>query len=357
MREWCVQSLGKLCLIPPKHIEQRRYWDQQRDTIRVLGGVGPRQLPPLRRQPVLPRIVHVHVDQGHEETAEWSRPLGIHAEDALRHGEAGCPLDEGYLETRGLSRCLKVLVVSGKDELLSRISANVGAPFLDSVAREDIGGIICPNLSAYHHVEHRVWLFNRAIVQNFMAALLERGLPGIFHTYLEDAEPHQRWLIEYLRLNPTQRFLATCFDRGAANNQPFVRRRLRLLAVVQEAIGRPLSVVLSNVMTRLWVVQDASEFFPGRVHLLAPTLFQKSVHGELLVRTGPRRMKWRRRAMAVPRGNELFRRNAAVLASVLEEVVPGFFANSRPRPRRQGASFGGTCTDGNRGVVRLRGSV
>lgn len=324
-RKWCVPTLGTMCVIPREPQAQERCWEEQRRDIAIVGSVDPRQLPPVHRQPQLPRITHVHVNQGPQPRASWSQPLGVYAKDAFSHTPEGCQLSAQYLNSRGLRNCPKTVVITGRDRFLARVCANARGPFLDSLSRPDVTSIMCPTLSAYDYAEPRVWIMNRAIVQNFMQALLERGLPGVLHTYLQDTEPDQRWLIEYLQLNPTQHFLATSFDRGMANSASKTRLALKLLREVQDAVGRPLHIVLGVLMTRVHAIKEACKLFPSRVHIIGQTVFMNSVKGSLLLHTQAGRLKWQPRAMAFPRGKVLFARNAALLAQVMRERVPGFF--------------------------------
>ena len=82
-----------------------------------------------------------------------------------------------------------------------------------------------------------------------MGFALRHGLPAIFHTYLENSPVHQDWLVEYLKLNPSQHFIATGFDRNAANNRKFARLRIRLLESVERRAGRPLHIVFHTLLT------------------------------------------------------------------------------------------------------------
>ena len=118
-----------------------------------------------------------------------------------------------YLGGRGLVGLPNVLVVSAKDGWLNRFCQTLDGSFAPSVKELGFSALIGPNLSAYRHTEHRVWLDNRAVCQQFMQQLpLEHGLPAIFHTYLERSAIHQDWLVEYLRLNRSQDHVATGFD-------------------------------------------------------------------------------------------------------------------------------------------------
>jgi hypothetical protein len=322
---WCTRSLGGICSVPSDPDENVRFWEEQGRIVGRLGGVGPRALPPAVNLPELPPIVHVHVNQGPEAPTSWPWPIGVYAKDVIRLGIAGRPPSVRYLRGRGLENARKALIISGTDPWLARFCRGLGPPFFEGVARSDFDAVICPNLSAYHHAEHRVGLDNRAIVQLFMGACLSRGLPAVFHSYLEDAPEHPRWLVEYFRLNPTQQFIATGFDRGGANRREFVRRRLAILGRAQQSLGRPLTVVLSNILTRIWAVREASEIFPGRVHLLGQSVFLRAVKGSVLTyRAGA--LRWREDAREHPRGVELFLRNARVLHEAIADQAPSFYA-------------------------------
>ena len=210
---------------------------------------------------------------------------------------------------------------------LQRFLVNLGEGFFASIKSTKFIAVICPSLSAYHHTEHRVWLVNRALIQNFEEQLLKRGLPGIFFTYLEDSPEHQDWLNQYLLQNPTQEYIATGFDRGAANSAGFFQRRLRILAEAEQAAGRPLRVVLCSLMTSLPRIQFASDLFPGRIHLVASTVFQHSIHGQRLnkITTG---LEWVG-PNSEPRGWPLFEKNAQTLEEIVLEQVPNFYVGQR----------------------------
>lgn len=329
--QWCAKALGGICLVPTDPGEKARFWDEQDRIVGRLGGVAPRALPPLVAQPDLPPIVHVHVKQGPEPPTPWPWPIGVYAKDAIRLGAPGRPPNERYLRDRGLDAARKVLVISGTDPWLAGFCRGLGPPFFVAVAQSNFGAVICPNLSAYHHAEHRVWLDNRAIAQNFMEACLVRGLPAVFHTYLEDAPEHGRWLVRYLELNPTQGIVATGFDRGGGNDPAFVRRRLEILAEVEQSLGRGLRVVLSNMLTRLWAIREASALFPGRVHLLGQSAFLRAVKGSLLTyQSGV--LRWREDAREYSRGTQLFLRNARVLQEAIADRAPSFYEGREVRP-------------------------
>lgn len=87
----------------PKDPDARiRYWLAQSETMRLIGGTGPKRL----KEPItpidLPRIIHVHVDQGLECDQIWPMPLGIYAKNAVLLGRAGCPISLDYLNNRNL---------------------------------------------------------------------------------------------------------------------------------------------------------------------------------------------------------------------------------------------------------------
>ena len=334
---WCAKALGGICLVPTDPGEMARFWDEQDRIVGRLGGVAPRALRPLIAQPDLPPIVHVHVKQGPEPPTTWPWPIGVYAKDVVRLGEEGRPPNDRYLQDRGLDAARKVLVISGTDPWLAKFCRGLGPPFFAGVARSNFGAVISPNLSAYHHAEHRVWLDNRAIVQRFMETCLELGLPAVLHTYLEDSPEHDRWLVEYFLQNPTQRCVATGFDRGGANSREFVSRRLAILGRIQQSLGRPLTVVLSNILTRLWAVKEASDIFPGRVHLLGQSVFLRAVKGSVLTYQAGA-LKWREDAREHPRGGELFLRNAGVLQEAIASLIPKFYEG------REGSMFGTTRT-------------
>ena len=321
---WCAKTLGGTCLVPTDPGESARFWEEQGRIVGRVGGVGPRALPPVAAQPDLPALVHVHVKQGPEPATPWPWPIGVYAKDAILLGAAGRPVNARYLRDRGLDGVPKVLVISGTDPWLAAFCRGVGPQFFDGLASWNFAAVICPNLSAYHHAEHRVGLDNRAIVRRFLECCLERGVPAAFHTYLEDAPEHARWLVRHLELNPTQRVVATGFDRGGANDPAFVARRLEILAGVEQAIGRPLRVVLANVLGRLSAIRAAHRLFPGRVHLVGQSVFLRSVKGSELVRSGGW-VAWRPDAREFARGVGLFLKNAEVLRGAIAEQVPGFF--------------------------------
>ncbi|MCP4550232.1 MAG: hypothetical protein GY835_27540 [bacterium] len=218
----------------------------------------------------------------------------------------------------------KILVISGRDDWIIRFVNSVNEPFFDSLRGLGFLAVICSNFSAYRHVEHKVWLDNRAAIRNFLQSLLEREIPGVFFSYLEDSPLHLEWLVRHFELNPSQDLVATGFDRGGANDINTVRRRLDILSEVQEKIGRPLRVVLANIVTRLPAIRMAAERFPGRVHLLGQSVVLRSVKGSLLECSSHPQLKWRETAFEYKRGFELFEHNARILEEAVSEV-PGFF--------------------------------
>jgi hypothetical protein len=258
--------------------------------------------------------------------------VGVYSKRAVSIGQSGCPVNERYLRSRGIWAIPKVLVIGGKDRWLRGFSRGVGDEFFSGLTSANISAIVCPNYSAYRHVEHWVWLDNRAIGQRFMGLLLERGLPGIFHTYLEDSRVHIDWLVEYLRQNPSQHFIATGFDRGGANGPKFVSRRLDILTEVERRVGRPLHVVLSNLLTRLCWVNDLAAKFPGRVHLVGQSVFLRSVQGSELYLSANGHLNWRERAEGYERGVKLFQHNADILERAIREKCPDFFFSGAVGP-------------------------
>jgi hypothetical protein len=216
-------------------------------------------------------------------------------------------------------------MISGKDGWLRKFYRDLGAEFFASLRRVDFQAIICPNLSAYHHAEHRTWLDNRTLIQLFMERLLESGLPGVFFSYLEDAPVHNLWLTEYLRLNPTQQFLATGFDRKARGS--FLEKRMTLLAQVEQDVGRPLRIILNCIVSRIKEIRVASKLFPGRVHLMGESVFQKSFRGKVLTVGEKGHINWSNGDNRSLPGAELFRHNARALEEALALEAPDFFGS------------------------------
>ena len=166
---------------------------------------------------------------------------------------------------------------------------------------------------------------NRALCQQFMGFALRHGLPAIFHTYLENSPVHQDWLVEYLKLNPSQHFIATGFDRNAANNRKFARLRIRLLESVERRAGRPLHIVFHTLLTRLNHVKLAHAAFPQRVYLLGRSVVMRSYSGSSLSFNPNGTSVWQERDMSFHRGMDLFNHNAQQLHEALAEFTPGFF--------------------------------
>jgi hypothetical protein len=324
-RDWCGQTWRQQCAIPEHPEHEGRYWALQEERVRRVGGVAPRALPPVVAPPVLPKLTHILGREGTNPDAGWGRTVGVYARNALGDIRRGCAIRGEYLRARGLLQADKVLVVSAEDDWLNRFCGKLGEPFARSVREAGFSALIGPNLSAYRHAEHRVWLDNRAVCQLFMEFSLGRGLPAVFHTYLEDSTIHQDWLVEYLRLNPTQEFVATGFDCKGANNSRFVRRRIRLLERVQDRAGRPIRIVLHNVLSRIRIARLAHQAFPGRVHLLGRSVLLRSLKGSRLEFDAAGRSSWVEASAGYAPGLELFRQNARRLDEALAEVIPGFF--------------------------------
>jgi hypothetical protein len=324
-RDWCGQTWRQQCAIPEEPEHGGRYWALQEQRVRRVGGVAPMALPPVVAPPVLPKVTHILGREGTNLDAAWGRTMGVYARNALGDLRRGCAIREDYLRARGLLDVAKVLVISAEDDWLSRFTRKLREPFARSVREMEFGAVIGPNLSAYQHAEHRVWLDNRAVCQLFMEFCLGHGLPAVFHTYLEDSAIHQDWLVEYLRFNPTQEFLATGFDCMGGNNGRFVRRRIRLLERVQARAGRPIRIVLHNVLSRVVIARLAHQAFPGRIHLLGRSVLMRSLKGSWLEFDAAGRSAWVVASAEHAPGLELFRQNARRLDDALAEVIPGFF--------------------------------
>lgn len=309
--------------MPMDAADRTRYRRLQRERVERLGGVGPRALPAVTRQPSLPRIIHVHVDQGFDHVSVGQH-LGVYGEDVLTFQD-GCRLNRAYLRSRGLDRQRKVLVFGGTDPILRRICQSADQAFFESLRMPNVTAIISPFLSDYQHGEHRVGLDNRSIAQSFMGALLRHHLPGVFFTYLDRAVEYEDWLVEYFLLNPTQQYIATGFDRGAANNLRFWRDRIAMLQAVEARLGRPLRLVLSGVLTRLPFIRAASDAFPHRLHLLGQSVFLRSVNGSRLVGGRPSTwLRWKLDDRKYIRGWPLFDLNRRTLEQAIREEVDSF---------------------------------
>ena len=118
-------------------------------------------------------------------------------------------------------------------------------------------------------------------------------------------------------------FIATGFDRNATGK--FLRRRIELLSEVQNDIGHPLSIVLNCVLTRLPAIQYASRFFPGRVHLLGQSVFQRSVKGSTLALSPRQIFTWEKHDTRFSRGTETLRHNMKVLEEAIATIAPDFY--------------------------------
>jgi hypothetical protein len=328
-RTWCGLTWRQQCTIPADPELASHYWNLQEDRVRRVEGVAPRGLPPVVLCPELPKVTHILGREGVHPGSSWDRPIGVYARNAIGDLRRGCEIQADYFRKREILGP-KVLVLSAEDDWLNRFCHDVGESFASSAREMNFAAVIGPNLSAYRHAEHRVWLDNRAVCQLFMEFLLRHRLPAIFHTYLEDSPLHQKWLVEYLRLNPTQEFIATGFDCKGGNNTRFVRRRIRLLEQVQNRAGRPLRIVLHNVVSRVRVAKLAHEVFPGRIHLVGRSVLLRSLKGSRLEFDAEGRSSWINRSSAHEPGIELFRDNAQRLDEGLAEVIPGFFDSGYP---------------------------
>ncbi|WP_169973985.1 hypothetical protein [Tautonia rosea] len=322
---WCAKSWDQLCEIPIEPGHEVCYWALQSEKVGRVGGVAPRPLPPVMTRPRLPAVTHILGREKIDLAEHWPTAVGVYARNAVGDQRLSCEIRREYLASRGILGVPKVLVVSAEDVWLNRFTQRVGTPFARSVGQLGFSALIGPNLSAYPHSEHRVWLDNRAVGQRFTEFALSNGLPAIFHTYLEDSRVHQDWLVEYLRLNPTQDCLATGFDCMGGNNRRFVRRRIRLLERVQERAGRPLRIVLHNMLTRLWAVGAAWQAFPGRIHLVGRSVLLRSLKGSSLQINRDGGLQWVAADPSSQPGMRLFRANARRLDEAILGALPDFF--------------------------------
>lgn len=323
---FCQKSAEQQCLIPETDFERELYWQSQAKRVLDLGGMEPRPLDPLHIQPRLAKVTHI-VQRGDKLDPREPRPavLGVRASDVLGPLKPGLHVQREKLAGRGLLDVEKVLVITAKDDWLDGFVGFVGRPFATSVLQLNFSAVMGPNRSGYHHNEHSVWLDNRALCQTFMGLALEHGLPAIFHTYLEDAQVHQDWLVEYLRLNPSQKFIATGFDCNGTNNERFVERRVQLLHEVEGRVGRKLHVVLHTMLTNLRLIRYAHDAFPRRIHLLGQSVVRDSFMGTSLS-FSPEGESQRTYCDPDSRpGLALFNRNATMLNEALARHVPGFF--------------------------------
>lgn len=323
--EFCQRSAKRQCIIPEKEQDVARYWTLQRERVAAAGGLAPQALPPVRLQPRLAKVTHI-IGRGPFHAQQSVTPdLGIYARNAIGPLRQGLVVRPEVLDKKGLLTLPKVLVISDRDDWLAGFFQFAGDPFAASVLEHQFTAVMGPNLSAYHQVEHWVWLDNRAMCQQFMGFALKHGLPSIFHTYLEDSPVHQDWLVEYLKLNPTQHFIATGFDRNATSNPRFARRRIKLLEAIERRAGRPLRVVFHTLMTGLKYVKLAHTAFPQRVHLLAHSVVLRSYTGSSLSFEADGTSKWLERDMNFSLGIEMFNHNARQLEVALADFIPGFF--------------------------------
>lgn len=323
---WCTQSVAQQCAVPPDPLEARRFFSELERRSRPFGGVGPRALPPVIRAPVFGPITHLHTRSRYDHSGPWPLTLGVRAREVV-HLRDGCRVHAPYMEGRNLVGRHHVLVITGRDDWLRSFLNRVADPFYESVKALGFSAIIGPNLSAYPNAEHRVWLENRSLAVRFMERMLEWELPGVFFTYLEDSEVHQEWLTEYLRLNPTQSHIATGFDNDGANDIRFVMRRLEMLSELEQRVGRELKVVLSNMLTRTEIVRWASELFPGRLHLVAGSVFQRSVQGSRLV-FAEGKVDWEERTKRFLRVRPLADYNFSGIEAHLRKEAPALFTDS-----------------------------
>ncbi len=176
----------------------------------------------------------------------------------------------------------KILVISGQDDFLIRVCGKLSSRLCDELKRYSFRAVICPNLSDYFYTEHWVSLDNRSIGQLIWSFFAANRVPVVFHTYLDDAEVHCKWLSQYFRLNPTQSHLATSFDFKVVSSQRFFRRRLEILRRVEDGIGRPLSIVLGSTIAASDAIRFAQRSFPNRIHLLGTTPFDSAMRGHRL---------------------------------------------------------------------------
>lgn len=326
---WCHRSAERQCKIPDDDHELARFWQMHRERSALAGGTAPKALPPVRCRPRLGKVTHIHPKVRFPLPLSNAQPVGVYAKDVVGQLKAGFGVRPALLEKRGLSGIPKVLVISAKDDWLVRFCRHVDEPFARSILSDNFTAVMGPNLSGYHHTEHFAWLDNRSICQQFAGFALRFGLPAIFHTYLEHSPIHQDWLVEYFNLNPSQHFLATGFDRQGCSNPKFVRARVKLLAAVEERIGRPLHIVFHTLMTRLNYVKLAHDAFPQRVYLLAQSVVLRSVKGSSLSFTQDGRSAWKECDPTYSPGVELFNHNTRRLDEALADFVPGFFENPR----------------------------
>jgi hypothetical protein len=325
--DFCQRSFNRQCRIPVNDQEAARFWQIQRERVAATGGTAPQELPPIRFQPRLAKITHIIGQGAFPAQQSVTQNFGVYARNVVGRLRHGLVIRPEPLKKKGILTQPKILVISDRDEWLSNFFRYAGNPFATSVLEHQFTAIMGPNLSAYHEVEHWVWLDNRALCQQFMGFALRHGLPAIFHTYLEDSPTHQDWLVDYLKLNPSQHFIATGFDRHATRIPRFVRRRFRLLQEVERRSGRPLHIVLHTLMTSLKNIKLAHAAFPQRIHLLGHSVFLRSYKGSSLSFKQDGTSKWLEQDMKYGRGIELFNHNTRQLQEAVADFIPGFFDN------------------------------
>lgn len=323
--DFCQRSYDRQCVIPDGGQETINYWQLQNERVAKAGGVAPQGLPPVCFQPQLAKITHIIGRELFQAQDSIPKALAVYARNVLGPLRTGLEIQPKALNKRGLLTLPKALVISDRDDWLTDFFRFAGDPFAKSVLAHNFTAVMGPNLSAYHHVEHWVWLDNRALCQKFMGFALRHGLPAIFHAYIEDSPVHQSWLVEYLKLNPSQRFIATGFDRNATNNPKFVKKRLKLLETVESRVGRPLHIVFHTLMTGLNYVKLAHAAFPQRVYLLGRSVILRSYTGSSLSFKPNGASSWLERDMNFRPGIDLFNHNARQLDKAVAEFIPGFF--------------------------------
>jgi hypothetical protein len=303
---WCSRTVQQQCRIPGTPARQERFWQSLRRQAFIAGGVQPQALPPVTSAPALPRFLYIQQpERGHLRHGSDEMPVGIYGRRLITLNDPGCPIRRELLSKHGLSTRKLSLVLSGDDTWLRIFLSRLGPEFFRTACEIEFQGIIGPNLSAYGHSEHRVWLLNRAVCQAFQREMLLHGLPAILHTYLEDAPEHIQWLTEYLQLNPTQEYIATGFDHDADNDAAFVERRIEILLEIQRRVHRPLNVAFGGLMTRVALIDKASDAFPGRTHFYASSIYNRSRKGGSVLRADnlSRRFSWHDRM--IDRANDI----------------------------------------------------
>lgn len=329
----CPKTYERQCQLSTKDSERAQFFEHLSERIAKLGGVEARACPGLQRQPELPRVLHIHASSTNYGIVDRVESVGLYGSDVIRLDLKGCPVSLDRLVALGADTRPKVLVLSERDAWFQKFLNRVGEEFFSSVSGPTFTAVIAPNLSFYGHSEHRVWILNRALIQNFTEVMLSRGIPGVFFTYLDESKQDFDWLVSYLRLNPDQHFLATGFDRGSANDANFLTSRLLLIAKIQSEIGRPLNIVLGNIIAREHAIGLAADLFPSRVHLAAASIVQRSIDGSELVRSASGWVTWQKRSYAYGRGAALFAHNRRVLEAAIARRFPKFLGQARKLSR------------------------